>query len=604
QPLSADPALVPEWVNRKGEYGPVRVWDTESWVANSEDKIAAVIATMRAMGQSRTAGIYGGNVYESQKHRVDGKEVAVVQAWAPAAGVAAVQKFIGQRAFKELLFKNGLPWVLTFEGLKNAEDGTVVVVGDLGGAYEKDRTLFRSVRLEKGAKLTISDGGGVFKLFDFYGNPVKSEGGKIVVPLNGLGYFLRTDGSAGSFEKLQKELAAAKIEGYAPVEIMASDLTAPIERKPVLKVKVTNVLNRPMKGKLTAKLADLTLEAAEQEVSLEANQTKEVAFKVVGGKANEANAYRLSALFEGGLDGSARHEEMMHVNYIAKRTITVDGKLDDWAGAIGQAVGQNQRIGRSMTEAAYLPFQEWKDASGPGAAAAWMAYDQENFYFAAKVAGKDEGMVRFETRDDDQYFYPEKVADNGKELVWPAGVRRFSYRKDPDLPAGNGKHNVQIAFNVLPAEQKGWLTHPAGTMPRFMAYRDTDYEFALNPVAEKFGSGTEVFCLLKPGAPRKHFYPRQPKAPVDGGPVKSAKLEVREEGNGRVFECAIPWGEIPEVKKQLDAGQTVKFSYRVNNGGSAYELAVERSISKVNTFAFHNDWGTHWANELEFGFER
>ena len=76
QPLSADPVLEPKWMNRKGEYGRVRVWDTESWVANSDDRVAAVIASMRAMGQDRTAGIYAGNVFTSEKPRINGKEYA------------------------------------------------------------------------------------------------------------------------------------------------------------------------------------------------------------------------------------------------------------------------------------------------------------------------------------------------------------------------------------------------------------------------------------------------------------------------------------------------------------------------------------------------
>ena len=50
--------------------------------------------------------------------------------------------------------------------------------------------------------------------------------------------------------------------------------------------------------------------------------------------------------------------------------------------------------------------------------------------------------------------------------------------------------------------------------------------------------------------------------------------------------------------------QTVKFSFRVNNGGDAFELTAGRSVSKDNPFTFHNDWSTHWANEVEFGFER
>lgn len=99
---------------------------------------------------------------------------------------------------------------------------------------------------------------------------------------------------------------------------------------------------------------------------------------------------------------------------------------------------------------------------------------------------------------------------------------------------------------------------------------------------------------------RKHFFPRQPRAPEDGGPVKgTAKLVVK----GDILECAIPWGAMPEVKQRLAAGQTIKFSFRVNDGGNAFELAAGRSVSKDNCFAFHNDWSTHWANEVKFGFE-
>ena len=180
-------------------------------------------------------------------------------------------------------------------------------------------------------------------------------------------------------------------------------------------------------------------------------------------------------------------------------------------------------------------------------------------------------------------------------------MRHYSYRKDFEVPSGNGKHNVQIAFNVIPPEKKDHLQYPPGTMPRFCTYFDTDYEFALNQVGESYGGGTEIFCLQRPGMMRKHFFPRQPRAPEDGGAVKgTAKLVVK----GDILECAIPWSAMPEVKQRLAAGQTIKFSFRVNDGGNAFELAAGRSVSKDNCFAFHNDWATHWANEVEFGFER
>jgi hypothetical protein len=609
QPLSADPVLEPKWMNRQCEYGRVKVWDTESWVANSDDRVAGVIASMRAMGQDRTAGIYAGNVFTSQKPRIKGKQYPVAQVWAPGAAVAAAQKFIGQRAFKELMFKNGLPWVFVFDGLRSeagegragpadSEDGTVVVVGDLSASYDKNRTLYRSVRLTKEARMEIEDAGGRFGLYDFYGNPIPSREGRISVPLDQLGYFLRGDGRAGSFGKLLSALKRAKISGLDPVEIVARDMTAPISSKPKLRFEITNMLNRRVKGKLVASVEGLTLDPAAREISLAAHETREVAVTVTGGAPAEDNSYKLAAKFDAGEDGTVAHAELMHVNSIAHRTIAVDGNLDDWAGVVPQASAAE--VGTSETEKAYLPFMNWDRQSGGGAVTAWLARDDKFFYLAAKTPGMDD-LIRYETRDDDEFFYPEKAQSGGTELAWPSGVRRFSYRKDFDVPSGNGKRNLQIAFNVIPPEKKDHLQFPPGTEPRFCAYFDTDYEFALNKVGQAHGGGTEIFCLQRPGMVRKHFFPREPSAAIDGGPVKGeAKMVV----TGNIIECAIPWSEIPEVKARLDAGRTVKFSFRANNGGGAFELAAGRSVSKDNPLSFHNDWSPHWANELEFGFEK
>ncbi len=610
QALSADPSVEPEYRDRVSPYGPVRTWDTESWIANSEDRVAGVIASMRAQGQSHTAGVYRGNAYDAKIVKVGDHVFPIVQAWSTSAAIAASQKFIGQRDFNRILFRNGLPWVFVFDGAPvkdqgpaRPDDGTVVIVGDLTKVYSSspDRPLFRSIIIDPNAQMTIADPAGKFRLYDFYGNLVPTQANTITVPLNGLGYFLRSDGTPGSFNQLIDAITAAKTKGLSPVQIVAHDLTASVDNHPALRITLTNVLNRPVTGKLSATLGTLNVTQPEDTIALAANESRDILLPV-SGSAAPTNVYALQAKFDAGINGQSSHQEDMHVNIIAKRTIDIDGDLADWKGVLPQIL-PGDAIGASMTEEAYLPFENFSKGAAAGSSTVFLAYDDTNFYFAAKIADStpDPGMVRFANRDDDSYFYPEGVRDQKNEtLVWPAGVRHYTYRRKYDTPAGTSLHdNVQIAFNVL--DQKPWLPNPPGTMPHFIDYWDTDYEYALNPVAAQFGGGTEIWRLMAPGVPRKTNFPREPVAAFDQGAIAGGKLVVRHDGNTRIVEAAIPWAEMPEVLKRIKAGQTVKFSCRVNdNGGPARELATRRSVSKDNGPAFHDSWQTHWANELEF----
>jgi hypothetical protein len=833
------PSIYPEWVNRKSPHGRVKIWDTESWVGNTDDRIGLTVATNRSTGYDRSMGIYagylstGGRGAERFKQRIftsSGlKDIErIPDAWSPSVAVAAVQHLIGERDFNKLLFTSGLPWVMLFDGYEqNADDGTAVISGDIGEEFGAEHVLFRNVRglkevaekeqirklladntitaqkkdslttllkiyqpLTGGKMLLPADSR--FMLYDFYGNQIAPANGYIEIPLNAQGYYLRTDGSKGSFAKLEQALNTARIEGYEPIEIIAKDMTARIAQKPVMQLQLTNILNRPVTGKLQVTLAGLQVEVPST-VSLAPHQVLTVPVKITGGKAAVNNTYALTVHFDAGKDGIAVHYEDMHVNVISRLSIKVDGKLDDWQQAIPQTVSSTGTEGVSLTEAAWYPFKNF-DTRAEGYANGYMAYDDNYFYFATKVADKTPhpGTYRFENRPDDSFFYPDtsylmdmdktflakedsvpvKTTDtwalqqpqgNGRimhywgssdvsyafgvdlnlpqkkftrvalylpairinnavieiynavtgklqlrqktdnlwggayevfdlsgkvrivlrtynwwtttklagiffdesgaefsankavfieenldtkgnwkgtygksgyqvigalphlpnnvslqqthaeqktPLVWPAGVRHYTYRKNPVTPDNSGLgysfDNVLLAFNVLPIGEDGMLANPPGTMPRYTGYKCTDYEYALNKVAPEYGGGTEIWRLLAPGLNRKHFFPRQPKS-ANEGPVKNGKLVINREGNTLITECAIPWSEIPDVKKALDAGKTIKLSFRVNDNGSpgsCMELAKDRSVSKLNARAFHPDWKTHWANEVEFGFEK
>lgn len=837
------PANFYTWATRQGPRGRVRIWDTESWVANVDDRIAAVVAGDRAAGYDRAMGVFGGNVcWEQPGRRMlpggGSEKITAVHVWSPAAAIGASQHFLSERRFKEMVFGDGLPWVMRFDGQKSADDGTLVVVGDLGEEFGHDGLLFRNVRgladrarldalkkqlaalptdaperagLEKSLAATQTRTGcaltlpadPAYALYDFYGNLVPAERGRIVVPLDGRGFFLRPSGAKGSFARLVAAVKAARIDGLEPVELKPKDFLAPLASRPPLHVTVTNILNRPVAGRLSATAAGLTF-AAGTPVTLAPHETRDVTLALTGAQPALDNRYPLTALFDAGKDGRSEIDDTLRVNLIARRTINVDGNLEEWKGVLPQTVQSAGSGTPTLTEAAWFPFAKYDATVHQGFATAYLALDDKNFYFAARIADRtpDDGMPRFATRDNDADFYPPTAyevmrdktlkkretvwnaspaitpfalalpgggpapknvtvwestaksfaidlklpegapkqvafylldnddlarrttqievrdtasgnvlarqafsrfgrgtyavfalsgsvrvvfstdnwlsaavagvffdpapaaartaalatgagptarflrADEATEgkwqgaygadgyqifgaaprypryvnlsvpeievkqpLNWPAGVRRYSYRRRPVLPSGNAPNhdNVQIAFNVIPpadAARKGAFARLPGTPEHFTGYRDTDYEYALNPVAPADGGGTEIWRLLAPGMPRKQFYPRQAASPQEGA-VTDGKLVIRQDGNTRIVECAIPWTEMPLVKARLDAGQTVKFTFRVNDnaGGAGLELARGRAVSRRNSQTFHSDWVEHWANEVEFARE-
>ena len=489
-------STVKKWVDRKGYGGRVRIWDTESWVANTDDRVAATVAADRAAGYDRAMGVFAGNIAQEEnvvKRLAGGKteKTKVVQAWPVAAAVGATQHFLGEREFDQVLFKNGLPWVMLFNGLSGPdgkpmpEDGTIVVVGDLGEEFGHDGLLFRTAhgiqnlpmiaeakrklaalppdatpsqrqeaeaelqraQVLAGATMTLEADGGKFVPYDFYGNPVTTGGDTIRIPLDGRGFFLRTDGSDGSFARLVQAVRKARIDGIEPVAPVCHDLIARIENHPVLRISLTNVLNRSVTGTLAVTLGGLTLERPSETVTLDGNETKEVPFTIAGGASAPNNTYPLALTFDAGADGKTVFMEDLHVTVIPRRTINVDGKLDDWKDVPPQTVTAGESGAPSLAEAAWFPFQKFDQSLKQGFGNGYLAYDDDFFYFAAKVAddSPDVGMPRFETRDDDAYFYPpvsyeidDDVTLQKTDATWTADDADPRYLQKPD-GSGSGR---------------------------------------------------------------------------------------------------------------------------------------------------------------------
>lgn len=296
-----------------------------------------------------------------------------------------------------------------------------------------------------------------------------ARGGRIEIPLTEKGVFLRAaPQTKGSFEDLLSALREARVEGLAPVEIVAHDFTKPIAANPSLRLRVTSQHNQPVSGTLRVTVGGLAVAAPTLALAPRERKWIELA---VSGTARSDNTYPLSVTFDAGPHGLAAHAELLHVNWISRQTVRVDGQLDDWTGALPQIICTDAAAEQSFEEQMYLPFE--KAVAGPagGLAIGYVAADDRNFYFAAKIADRSPhpGTQRFAARDEDVDFYPEVsfTRRDGKtiEYRWPEGVRRFSYRRWPAIPSTMPQasfDNVLLAFNALPPAEKDWLTHLPG----------------------------------------------------------------------------------------------------------------------------------------------
>ncbi|NJL31838.1 MAG: hypothetical protein HC898_09510 [Phycisphaerales bacterium] len=439
------PAHFMIWRDRQEREGRVLIFDTESWVANTDDRYAGVVAANHTAGYDRAMGVYGGNVVDVLSHR----RVRMVDVWTPegrkqqparlgaytlAASVGAVQQFIGDRPFRKVLFERGLPWVFVFDGMRDDPgDGTVVVLGDLealftGGLALWSRTattqqagqrlqLLEQLRSSKipqeqaqiqeqlaqrhpytDAKLIIpAEGDAPFAMYDFQGNRLPAQqDGTIVVPLDHRGFFLRaTDGKAASFAKLLQALDQSQVRGLEPVHIVLRDFLKPVDDGATLRLELTSHHNQPIDGELRIEIDGLEINPPGR-LKLKPRQVQLLEIPVRG-QPRPDNEYLTTVVFDAGDLGMAVHHESMHVNRIIHRSIAIDGNLEDWQGAYTQTVAASGTATRTLTEAAWLPFEKFTPRGQNNFASAWLAYDQDYFYFAARITDDsvDPGTLRF-----------------------------------------------------------------------------------------------------------------------------------------------------------------------------------------------------------------
>jgi hypothetical protein len=583
-------------------YGPLvaqargkESMETETWFVNAEYLLPQGVAQFTACGQQRLSPWHPRVLFDS----LPGTKDEYLIPSPVVAATAALNYFVTGKKFEKIVFRDHLPWVFQY-GKDDDPNALLIVFGQLmpiAGTDPKDR-LWSQVDGSPGGKMVIDNADGLLQFYDLAGNPVYQNKNSVELPMTIFPTYItcRQGPTAAA-----KRLAEARIEGKRPVEILPRDFTEPVAAGAVLTVELHNCLNRPVSGRLAVQTPqDLQLEKNEQPVELAAGQRKAIAFVLARATANPANAYPLAFRFNSDA-GNAEYREVLCATIIPRKTIRVDGNLDDWKDVPGvTVVAKAQKA--EPTELLRRPWLQIKAAEPQGNFAQFkLAWDENHLYVSALAhdpTPQEKGLAPMAGRNEDLYFHT-KASDGQspyKEFLEKRPGRSFAevpyvWRYNPERPDHPSlptipfrRDRLHVALDVV----DDWhdLASTTDKVPYgFHAVPDTDYEYALYLTSR----GSELWRHLAPGVPRVHDWPRQPKAKNSTGPVAGTKHVVKRDGTTYFYEMAIPKAELAQLK--LAAGTTLGVTLRAGNDqGPHVDFGDDKAVTKKNGLTLHPYW--------------
>ena len=584
-------------------YGPMvahahgkQSMETETWVVNSEYSLPQVMCQFLASGQDRVAPWHPRVLFDDLK----GVKGAIIPSPTVVA-TAAFNHFVTGKPFEKLVFKDHLPWVFQF-GKDTDKDGLLVVFGQLLGSFTSDpgNFLWAQVNSAPGGTLTIDNHDGLLKFYDLAGNPMYEKQQTVTLPMTIFPAYIQcAKGPAAAAARL----ASAKMTGKRPVEIIPHDFVSGVGPGTVLRVDVHNCLNAPLTGKLAVKTPDgMTLQTTELPVKLAAGETGTLNFTLATGTPNDANAYPFSYAFTSPA-GNADYSEVMNAVYAPKRTITVDGNLDDWKGIPSiTVVGGKAQV--EMSELMRRPWLELThDLPTNNILSFQVAWDENYLYMAARVydSTPTEPRPRMEGRDENKYFH--SAADDTKEpfksfLAKYAPEHSFGevpyvWAQNPESPRDLTlpvvpfrRDRLQIGLDVTPGYHD--MQDDSAKVPwGFHAVPDTDYEYSLYTCTD----GSELWRQMAPGVPRIADWPRQPRGARTTGPVPGAKYVAKLDGNVYTYELALPKSELADLS--LRPGATFGLAVRGGDNKNVHaDYGTGKAVCKLNGLTLHPYWET------------
>ena len=195
-------------------------------------------------------------------------------------------------------------------------------------------------------------------------------------------------------------------------------------------------------------------------------------------------------------------------------------------------------------------------------------------------------------------FFAVRKSNPAASLADASSVYRHGRDFLNDLPF-NGD-SFQVAIDLDKAEERFQRLHDlpqlAWALPDgFMAVPDTDYEYSAYLCDD---GKPELWCLLAPGVPRYHYYPRHARGPKGQYPVKDGAVEVQRVADRNVYFLRLTWAQLGFAAPPK-AGQDFALTCKWNaDGGVAF--GGDYAATKSNGLTMHPYWSDPSSNTVRW----
>ncbi len=249
---------------------------------------------------------------------------------------------------------------------------------------------------------------------------------------------------------------------------------------------------------------------------------------------------------------------------------------------------------------------QWKGDTHPQTKAEWEAFEK---------ASADPQWPAFTVFLDQQPLAMEYVKNGLAARFCEARIKdptaslaglRHAYRPGRDfiseLPFCGD--SFQVGIDLDRADERFAKQHDLPQLPwklpdGFMAVADTDYEFSAYLCTD---DKPELWCLLAPGVPRSHHFPRHTRGPKGQFPVKDGAVEVRRIGEQNVYLMRLTWAQLG-LTGPLEAGTDFGLTCRWNVDGGV-EFGADYAATKANGLTLHPYWHAMPSNSVRWTLQR